>query len=107
MKHTLWKFFFVSRIFSESEIFLTLPLGLLLLFQSNLNLLGIIRSVVLELEIILPNAKFKHGHKKQKDSLEGSLGRALFMAELEFLKILVPRLPYHTSNVNTECAGES
>ena len=45
--------------------------------------------------------------KKRKDSLEGSLDRVLFAAELEFLKILVPRLPQHTSNVNTECAGKS
>ena len=28
-------------------------------------------------------------------------------AELEFPKILVPRLPQHTSNVNIECAGKS
>ena len=35
-------------------------------------------------------------HKKQKDSLEGSLDRVLFVAELEFPKILAPRLPQHT-----------
>ena len=40
-----------------------------------------------------------HSHKKQKDSLEGSLDRVLFAAELEFPKILVPRLPKHTSSV--------
>ena len=34
-------------------------------------------------------------HKKRKDSLEGSLDRVLFAAELEFPKILVPRLPQH------------
>ena len=34
-----------------------------------------------------------HGHKKRKDSLEGSLVRQLFAAELEFPTILVPRLP--------------
>ena len=45
----------------------------------------------------------RHSHKKQKDSLEGSLDRVLFTAELEFPKILVPRLPQHTFNVNTEC----
>ena len=33
--------------------------------------------------------------------------RALFAAELEFPKMLVLRLPQHTSNVNTECAGKS
>ena len=51
-----------------------------------------------------------HSHKKRKDSLEGSLGRVLFAAELEFSKVLVPivpRLPQHTSNINTECAGKS
>ena len=35
----------------------------------------------------------KHSHKKQKDSLEGSLDRVLFAAELDFPKVLVPRLP--------------
>ena len=44
-----------------------------------------------------------HSHKKRKDSLEGSLDRALFAAELEFSKILIPRLPQNTSNVKTEC----
>ena len=44
---------------------------------------------------------------KRKDSLEGSLDRVLFVAELEFPKILVPRLPQHTSDVNIECAGKS
>ena len=48
-----------------------------------------------------------HSHKKRKDSLESSLDRLLFAAELEILKILVPRLPQHTSNVNTECDGKS
>ena len=46
-------------------------------------------------------------HKKQKDSLEGSLDRVLFAAELEFPKILVPRLPQHKSNVNIKYAAES
>ena len=49
----------------------------------------------------------QHSHKKHKDSLEGSLYRVLLAPELEFPKILVPRLPQHTSNVNTECAGKS
>ena len=49
----------------------------------------------------------RHSHMKRKDSLEGSLNQVLFAAELEFLKILVPRLPYPTSNVNIECAGKS
>ena len=38
-------------------------------------------------ELFVP---FEHSHKKQKDSLEGSLDRVLFAAELEFPKILVP-----------------
>ena len=45
---------------------------------------------------------FYHSHKKQKDSLEGSLDRVLFAAELEFPMILQPRLPQHTLNVNIE-----
>ena len=44
-----------------------------------------------------------HSHKKRKDSLEGSLDRVLFAAELEFPKILVPRIPQHTSDVNRSC----
>ena len=52
-------------------------------------------------------AKLKHSHKKRKDSLEGRLDWVLFAAELEFPKILVPRLPQHTSDVNIECAGKS
>ena len=49
----------------------------------------------------------KHSHKKRKDSLEGSLDRVLLAAELEFPKILVLRLPQHTSDVNIKCAGRS
>ena len=49
----------------------------------------------------------RHSHKKRKDSLKGSLDRVLLAAELEFPKILVPRLPQHTSGVNIECAGKS
>ena len=49
----------------------------------------------------------QHIHKKRKDSLEGSLDRVLLAAELEFPKILVPRLPQHTSDVNIECTGKS
>ena len=40
------------------------------------------------------------GYKKRKNSLEGSLERVLFAAELELPKILVPRLPQISSNVN-------
>ena len=50
---------------------------------------------------------FRHSHKKWKDSLEGSLDRALFAAELEFPKIIVPRLHQRTSDVNIKCAGKS
>ena len=50
---------------------------------------------------------FNHNHKKRKDSLEGSLDRVLLGAELKFPKILIPRLPQHTSNVNIECARMS
>ena len=45
---------------------------------------------------------FSHSHKKHKHSLEGSLVRVLFAAELEFPKILIFRLPQNTSNVNIE-----
>ena len=48
-----------------------------------------------------------HSHRKRKDSLESSLDRVLFGAELEFPKILVPTLPQHTSNINIECAGKT
>ena len=44
---------------------------------------------------------------RQKRRLEGSLERVLFAAELEFPKVLVPRLSHNTSNVNIECAGKS
>ena len=43
-----------------------------------------------------------YSHKKWKDSLDGSLDRVLLATELEFSKMLVPRLPQHTSNVNIE-----
>ena len=49
----------------------------------------------------------KQDHKKRKDSLEGSLDRVLSADELEFPKILVPRLSQHTSDVNIECARKS
>ena len=62
-------------------------------------------------EINLINGKkedcFLHSHKKRKDSLECSLDRVLLAAELELTKILIPRLPQHTSNVNIENTGKS
>ena len=48
-----------------------------------------------------------HYHKKQKDSLEGGLNRVLFAPEFEFPKILVPRLPQNSSDVNIEYAVKS
>ena len=48
-----------------------------------------------------------HSHKKQKDSLESSLDRVLLAVELEFWKILVPRLLQDTSDVNIKFAGKS
>ena len=50
---------------------------------------------------------FSHSQKKRKDSLEGTLVGVLFAAELEFPKILVPRLLQHTSNVNIETTAKS
>ena len=49
--------------------------------------------------------RLSHSHKKWKDSLEGSLLRVLFVAELEFLKILVPMLTLSTSNVKLKVMG--
>ena len=51
--------------------------------------------------------KSNHSHKKRTDSLEGSLGRVLLAAKLEFPKKLIHRLPQHTSYVNFECARKS
>ena len=48
-----------------------------------------------------------HSHKKRKDSLDRSLDWVLFATEPEFIKILVPRLPKNTSDINVECAGKS
>ena len=53
------------------------------------------------------NGRYIHSYKKRKDSLEGSLDRVLFAAELEFPKILVFKLPQNSSNVNIECSGRS
>ena len=49
----------------------------------------------------------QHSFKKRKNSLEGSLVRVLFAAELEFPKILVQMLPHNTLNVNIESIGKS
>ena len=53
------------------------------------------------------NLAFLHSHKKWKDSLESNLDRILFAAKLKFPKILVPRIPHNSSNVNIECVGKS
>ena len=45
-----------------------------------------------------------HNQKTRKGSLEGSLNQVSFATEVEFPKILVPRLHQNTSNVNIECA---
>ena len=44
-----------------------------------------------------------YSHNKRKDSLKGSLVRVLSAAEIEFPKILVPRLPQNSG----KCAGKS
>ena len=56
--------------------------------------------------IILSN-KTNHSHKKRKDNLEGSLDRVLFTTEIELQKIIVPRLPQNSPNINIECTGKS
>lgn len=43
-------------------------------------------------------------HEKLEDSLKASLDQLLFAAELEFPKVLVPKLTQNTSDVNIECA---
>ena len=48
-----------------------------------------------------------YSHKKRKDILEGSPDRVLFAAELDFPKMLVPRLPQNTSNVSIGCDRKS
>ena len=44
-----------------------------------------------------------HSHTKRKDSLD----QVLYAAELGFPKIIKPRLPWYTSDVNIECTGKS
>ena len=48
------------------------------------------------------DVKNGYSRKNRKISLKGILNWILFVTELEFPKILVPRLPQNTSNVNTE-----
>ena len=67
----------------------------------------ILKNCISENAVLVRKAELKHSHKKQKDSLEGSLDRVLLAAKLEFPKILVPRLSQHTSDVNVECTGKS
>ena len=56
-----------------------------------------LKSCISENAVLVRKAELKHSHKKQKDSLEGSLDRVLLAAKLEFPKILAPRLPQHIS----------
>ena len=58
------------------------------------------------LQGLFGRASCKHRHKKRKDSLESSLDQVLFAAEREFPKILAPRLPQNSLNVNIECVGK-
>ena len=48
-----------------------------------------------------------HSQKKRRDTLESRLVRVLITAELEFRKIVVPRLPQNVSTVNIENTGKS
>ena len=59
---------------------------------------------ILQVEI---GAALVHSYKKQKDNLEDSWDQVLFAAELEFPRILVPRVPQKSSNANIECVGKS
>ena len=46
-------------------------------------------------------------NRKRKHSLECNQVEASLAAELEFPKILLPRLPHNTANVNNESTGKS
>ena len=46
----------------------------------------ILKNCISENAVLVRKAELKHSHKKQKDSLEGSLDRLLLAAELEFPK---------------------
>ena len=86
--------FLIFSILSRSSTFITTCcLSIFMLCQSDPTVLWVDRS--------------GHSHKKRKDSLEGSPDRVLFAGELEFPKILVPRLPQHTWNINIENVPES
>ena len=71
-------------------------------YKRFLNLCMNIVLNIVEKTVMYP--QHDHSHKKRKDSLEGSLDRVLFAAEVEFPKIIVPRLPQNLSNVKIECA---
>ena len=75
--------------------------------MENYNTLLHICSQLETIDVMQVLKSFNHSRKKRKDSLEGSLDRVLLATELEFSKILVPRLSQHTSDVNIECAGKS
>ena len=48
-----------------------------------------------------------NSQKKRNYSLENSLVRVLYAAEIELPKIIKPRLPQNTSNLNIESTGKS
>ena len=75
--------------------------------MENYNTLLHICSQLETIDVMQVLKSFNHSRKKRKDSLEGSLDRVLLATELEFPKILVPRLPQHTSDVTIECAEKS
>ena len=51
--------------------------------------------------------RFRLSHKKQKNSVEDSLDWVLLVTEIEFLMILVPRIPQNTSSKTIEYAQKS
>ena len=77
---------------------------LLLKFNNSAFWWWIIVSTCYEKRISCVFAPAQLSHKKRKYNPEGILDRVLFAPKLEFPKILVPRLPKNSLNVNTECA---
>ena len=88
--------------------FVFFPKKYLDIYKSSLGHLYT-RHYITSLSLYLVTILFHHyhSHMKRKDSLEGSMDRVLFVAEFEFPKILVPRLPQNLSNENSECTKKS